>query len=323
MAAADRPEQKPEENLGQIAPMKEFRQAIEDFQEGAETKNAQQMEAAAVRALAVAADLAEKNPTPDLALKLEAGECETRGDWAGAENRYRQVLAFVEAEGNAGRISKAHYDLSRLFLLLGDLDKAETSVKAAIAAARLARIFPLLVMALDLQAACALRRSNCAAALESVSEALAAIEPGPIYEGIRAGSLVTRARCRMSSGDWAGAERDLVASKLLLLNSTVSPLLAGSHGRVAQWWEATAENRAHKGDLEGACEAWDQAVKSRRHVASLAHVSGPYTLAALADALSNHGHALEATGNAEAAKAMLEEAKRIRSDRSLPEQQPR
>jgi hypothetical protein len=122
----------------------------------------------------------------------------------------------------------------------------------------------------------------------------------------------------MASGDWAGAERDLVASKLLLLNSAVSPLLAGAHGRVAQWWEATAENRAHKGDLEGAHEAWEEAVKTRRHVASLAHVSGPYTLASLAYALEQLGRTYEAAGKSGEASTALEESRRIRSELSLP-----
>jgi tetratricopeptide (TPR) repeat protein len=320
MAADDEPNQKPDENPGEIAPMREFRRAIEDFQKGAESRSPGQMEAAAISALTAATELAEKNPTPDLELKQRADDCESRGDWAGAEARYRQALEYVQSQANPGMVSKAHHDLGRLYQLIGELDKAEESARAAIAAARQARLFPLLVMGLELQASCALKRSDGAGALKAISEALSVIEPGPIYEGMRAGALVARARCRMASGDWAGAERDLIASKLLLLNSTVSPLFAGAHGRVAQWWEATAENRAHKGDLEGALEAWEEAVKSRRHVASLAHVSGPYTQASLADVLKKFGQACEAAGRTEDASRAMTESDSIRSELRLPEQ---
>jgi tetratricopeptide (TPR) repeat protein len=294
--------------------------ALEAFQQGVEANNTEQVEAAALVAMAAAAAEAEKNPTPELELKQEAGECEAHGDWAGAEACYRKVLALEQATGNGGAIFKAHYDLSRLFLLIGDLDKADAGARAATAAARLAKVFPVLAMALENQAICALRRSDHAGALEAASEAVAAVEPGRIHDGSRAGALVTRARCRMASGDLPGAESDLAACKPILLDREVSPIFAGLHSRAAGWWEVTAESRTRNGDLRGACEAWAEAVNRRRHVASLGQVSGPYTLAALARTLRRLGEAFDAAGKPEDGKTTQAEALRIWCELGLPEQ---
>ena len=296
-----------------------FMRALEAFQKGDEANNPEQMEAAALKALELAAEEAEKNPSPSLVLKQEAGAREARGDWAGAEACYRKVLALEEATGNDGLICKAHYDLSRLFLLLGELDKAEASARAATAAVRQGGHFPLLVMALENEATCALRREDYARALAAASQAVAAVEPGRMFDRMRAGALMTRARCRLPSGDLAGAESDLEACKPLLLDRELSPFFAGLHSRVAIWWELTAAVRSEKSDLAGACEAWAEAVKSRRHVASLGHVAGPHTLATLARALRSLGEACDAAGKPDEGKAATAEAERIWSELGLPE----
>ena len=134
------------------------------------------------------------------------------------------------------------------------------------------------------------------------------------------GAWVTRARCRMASGDLAGAESDLAACKPILLDHKISPIFAGFHSRAAGWWEVTAESRTRNGDVRDACEAWAEAVKCRRHVASLPQVSGPYTLAALARALRRLGEELEAAGKPEDGQTPMAEALRIWCELGLPEQ---
>ena len=111
----------PAENERKSASMDALLRALEAFQQGVSANNSEQVEAAALNALGAAAEEAEKNPTPELELKQEAAECEAHGDWAGAEACCRKVLALEEAAGNGGLRCKAHYDLSRLFLLIGDL----------------------------------------------------------------------------------------------------------------------------------------------------------------------------------------------------------
>lgn len=326
MADPESPNEKPDgqppfgESQRSSAPNEAFIRALEAYQKGVSANNTEQIEAAALDMLTQAARDAEKNPTPELALKCEAGERESRGDWVGAETCYRKVLALEEATGNAGLICKAHYDLSRLFLLVGDLERADACARAATAFGREVGIFPVLVMALENQALCGLRRSDYAGALDAASQAVAAVEPGRIHEGMRAGALAIRARCRVASGDIAGGESDLAECKPILLDKEISPIFAGSHSARASWWEVTAGMRAHQGELWGACEAWAEAVNSRRHVASLGHVSGPYTFAALARTLQQLGEAFDAAGKPEAGKTPMAEARRIWCDLGLPEQ---
>ena len=214
----------------------------------------------------------------------------------------------------------AHRDLGRLFALMGEAEKAEACGRAATAAARQAAVFPLLVMTLEQQAISALRLSDLGGALQAASEAVAVVEPGRMYDGMRAGALAIRARCRLASGDVEGAERDLATCKPVLLDRDVSPMFAGSHSRAAGWWEVAAGIRAHQGDLAGAVEAWTEAVKRRRHNASLEHVSGPYTLATLARTLRHLGEALDAAGKPEEGKTALAEAQNIWCELGLPEQ---
>jgi tetratricopeptide (TPR) repeat protein len=298
--------------------MEEFGRSLQAYQKALSDRNHEQVEAAALEILATAAEHAEKHPTPQLTLQQEASTCLARGDWTGAESCYRQVLALEEPTANFSAITKAHWDLSNLFFLLGNFEKASQSAQAATAAARPAAISVLLVMALENQASCALARSDVPSAVQAASEAVAIVEPGPLQDCARAGAWVMRARCRIASGDWPGGESDLAASKPILLDRATSPILAGWQRRTAAWWEVTARVRANQGDLDGACHAWAEAVRIRRHVASLPHVEGPYALAALARALAGSGEAMEAAGDLENAQAALTEAERIRSELGLP-----
>jgi hypothetical protein len=174
-------------------------------------------------------------------------------------------------------------------------------------------------MMLENQVHCALRRSDFAFALELASETVAITETERIFVNQRAGASVTRAECRLADGDVEGAESDLLAARPDLIDKPVSPIFAGVHSRVAQWWEITAQVRARKGDDPGACEAWAEAVKSRRHIASLAQVAGPYTLTALARALFRLSKSLNAAGDPAAAETALTEARRIWSGIGLPQ----
>src|SRR4051812_24969962 len=156
--------------------LKTFTSAIEDCQKAMSGDNQEQIEASSFRLLMLAAEEAEKNPTPSLTLKKEASECEGRGDWAGAEAKRREVLALEQASGNAGLICGANRDLSNLFLLRGDLEKAAEFGRAATAAAQQSDISSLQAMALQEEAICALRMTDHPGALKAVSAALAAIE---------------------------------------------------------------------------------------------------------------------------------------------------
>ena len=292
--------------------------ALGAFQQANSTGNVEQAEAAALEAMQLAAEEAEKNPPPERALQEAVSQCEVQGDWAGAEAGYRQLLALQVAAGNCGLIFQAQHSLTRFYLLLGELDQAEACAPAATAAARQADLFPLLVIALESEASCALRRADLDQALAKAQEIVTIMEPGPANDFLRAGALVLRALCRTALGDATGAEQDLEASKPTLLHREISPLFAGQLSKVASWWEATAAACALRNDLAGAADALEKAVELRRHIATLPQVSGPYARAALARSLRRWGKALADAGRPEEGHAATAEAERLWSELGLP-----
>ena len=296
-----------------------FLSAILAFQKAATGKNAEQAEAAAWDALRLAAERAENDPSPLMRLTRKAGECEANGDWAGAEAAYREALSSLEAAEQPVLMVKAHVDLSRLFGLLGQWDKASDCARVATAIARRTDIPWVQVLALRAEATCALARSDNADALRAATEAVELHSTDPIFELSRAQVLVLRARCFEEGGEIDAAERDLTAAKEDLFGPMSSPLFAGMQAAGASWWATTARIIARKGDLETAAEAWSSAVKLQRHVASLPQAAGPYTLEALASALQFQGEALRAIGQPDEAEKALAEARRIRSELGLPE----
>jgi tetratricopeptide (TPR) repeat protein len=300
--------------------------AIEVCQKAMAGNNFEQAEAAAVDLLNRAAEWREQHPTPESALTERAWECEARGDWAGAEAAYRDRLALEETTSHPGMLAKAHLDLSRLLVLVGDAGQAEQHAQAAVEAARRAQLQPLTLMALDGLARCALRRSDYAGALRAAADAIAATEPELAATSPLAGTrqlhsraLALQARCRIALGDLAGAERDLAASKPTLLEHEVSTIFAGRLAQVADWWETSAQLAACQGDLEGAAAAWIKAAQYRRLRTSAGQLSRPRTLAALAGTLRHLGQALEAAGRTVEAQAALAEAKNIQCELGLPE----
>jgi hypothetical protein len=264
-----------------------------------------------------AADEAEKNPTPDLLLMQTADECEARGDWVGAEKARQEVLVLQERSGNLGLIAKAHLDLSGFWSLLGKSDAARTAALAATAAARRAELDVLISMTLGNEAECALKNDDVSSALTAAAEAVQLIEPGKLYDHMRARALLTRARCLLASGDLAGAERDLDASRELLRARWKSAIAAGPISAEARWWEVNGSLEAKKGHGSTAVESWKQAVEKRRQITQSPFIGGPRAMAALARSLQELADALTRIGDSTGAETVFAEARQIRREIGL------
>ncbi len=303
----------------------EFTQVIAAYGKAASTGQAEQAEAAALHMLNLASEEAQRNPSPELLLTEQARAFEARGDWADAEATHRQLLAMVELSDSAphskyGQICKTHSNLGSLLLLRGEYSKARESAAAAIAAARRTDLWPLLLRALELDISCALRVQDVPGALAAAAEAVRIAEPGALYDALRARAWISRARCLVAAGDFDGAEQDLVASQRLVFAKPIFELAAGLHGQAASWWEVRASLCERRGGWLDAVDAWTRAVERRRHVATLPHVAGPHTLAALARTLLRLGMALRETGERGAAEPITAEGTNIWRELGLPAQ---
>jgi tetratricopeptide (TPR) repeat protein len=288
--------------------MKEFEKVIQSYAEAVTDDKPEEAQNAAMQALLMAGEEALKNPAPSLLLKQEAGDCEDKGDWAAAEVAYRKVLALEESSGNFGMIAKAQMDLSRLLRLLGRLDEAWQFACQATVAARRTEIFPVLVMALNNESLCALDRGDYAAALKAAAEGVQVIEPGKMYELMRAQSLVTRARCLLVTGDPAGADLDLTSSWETLKARFGSASMPGPTWALANWWQVKSQLEEKRSNVGAAREAMAKALESFRQL------QGPYALFAVARALERVCALSSLGGDPIEAERASTEAKAIRRD---------
>jgi len=286
----------------------QFQKVIGSWAEATSAGKGEEANAAAMQALMMAAEEAVKNPTPSLLLKQKADDLETQRDWSGAETVRREVLAVEEASGNPGLVAKAQMDLCRLLRFLGRADEAWQFACAATASARRTEILPVLVMALETEAFCALDRGDSARALAAASEAVQFIEPGKVHDGMRAKALATRARCLLANDDSPGAESDLAACWELIQARPHSLTMPGPILTLANWWEVKSQLEERRGNLEGAREALDRAIAQRRQMQS------PFALLALARALEKLGELSRAAKDPAGAERALDEAKSIRKD---------
>ncbi len=297
---------------------RDLEQVIQSYAEATEAGRTEEATQAALRALIMAAGEAIRNPTPDLKLAEEADRCESVGDWAGAEKAYRQRIASCESSDNPGLKTKPQMDLSRLLRLTRRLDEAWELALAATASARLTEIPPLLAMALENLAWCALERGDTEQAVLACSEALGALDPNRLNAPMRARLLSLRAECLLARADVPGAEADLKAS-WELLGQTVSDL-PGPAVALARWWEVRAKLDLQAGKLSQAGEALTKAIQRRRQAMEIPGTVNPYLAAALArnfDALSGIA---ERRGFSMAALDASLQAKLLREEAHLPVQ---
>jgi tetratricopeptide (TPR) repeat protein len=310
-----RPSTNPQDRSGAAGDppfMKKFEELIGSWAEATSEGKTEEAYAAAMQALIMAGEDALRNPTPELLLKQEADDLEHMGNWAEAEAVRRKVLSLEETSGNFGLIAKAQMDLCRVLRVVGRGEEASQFASAATASARRADIFPVLVMALECEAWCALDRGDSPKALAAASEAMQVFEPGKLFDQMRAKALTNRARCLLANNDSAGAETDLAASWELLQAHAGSRVMPGPILTLANWWEVKSQLEERQGKLESAREAIARAVEYRRRGES------PYALFTLARALQKLGEISRAAGDLAGGDQAFNEAKSIRQRLYVP-----
>ena len=296
----------------------DFQQVIERYAEAVNSDKPGEANQAALAALMMAATDAVAHPTPALLLGEKASDCLSARDWDGAENAYRELLALEEQTGHPGLVAKPQMDLCSLFRLLGRLDEAWCLACAATESARRAELRPLLAMALDSEAQCALERADSERALTAAAEALRVIDPGKMGDLMRARAYITLARCQLAVDQGAPAEASLQESWRLLANSSHASFGLGPVVALARWFETQAQLHLRKHSLPDAVDALARAVEHRRELLGRLDDSDPYALAALARALDLLAEVRTKTGDLVAAKDAREEGQRIWMELRLP-----
>ncbi len=306
--------QHPEIPNGATSPelMKRFETVINSWAAATLADKTEEADAAAMKAFFMAAEEAIKNPTPSILLHQEAKDLECKACWDEAEAVRRRILSLKETSENFGILAKAQMDLSGLLRLLGRLEEASQFASAATSSARRTELFPVLVMALECESGCALEQGDFPRALALASEAVRVIEPGKLYDSMRAKALTHRARCWVAGGELSDAESDLTTSWELLHGRSATQALSGPIVTLANWWDVKSQLELRHGRLASAQVAMARALEYRRKLDS------PYGLFALARILNQLAETLRASGDLEAAEKALEEAKSIRLNLNRP-----
>ncbi len=291
---------------------------LDSYREALERGDNEAMENAAVQLMALACEQLEKEPSPELLLKMEAHEYENAGDWLKAEMAHRRALDLAQAQNNAALICKGHCDLSGLFAFLDQKQQALEEADFAVEAAKRANIPALLAMALESQARRRLQLGRSRQALEAANEILGVLDEGKTADTMRARAFVLRARCHAELRDGTAAHADLDSAWLLLNPRAGIAMFAGVQSALATWWEVTALLQSDEGDFKGAAEAWRTAVEYSRQVSQLPHVEGPYKFAPVARNLHHLGQALESLNDRAGATEAFRESREIQARIGLP-----
>lgn len=303
----------PEDPSDDSTSLQEAGALLEAYREAMQQGHHEQAEAFAIQVLAFASEQVGKEPSQDLLLAEEAHQWEAEGQWGKAEAAYRQALALAEAEGSPMMEYNAHDDLSGLYSFLGQEERAFAEAEAAAKAARRVKMVPLLSMALDGQARCALSIGNPSLALSLMNELLALLPKKDRMKDLsRARALTLRARCYVEIGQWEQVQADLEAAWPLLEPLSGSVMMAGVQSGLANWWSVTATLRHRQGDFAGAAEAMREAVTYRRRVSQAPQLEGPYKFSHLANSLHKLGLALLAIEDVKGAEAAFQECRAIR-----------
>lgn len=294
-------------------PPEEFQRLLEAFEKAAEDNDAEEMEALGIQGLLMAAEWAEGQEDEGLRLQQEAHEHAEAADWAQAEACCRRVLELAESEGNPMSRYKAHSDLSSLYDLVGQTDRAWAEAQSALEAARQSEIGPLIVPALATVAYYRLDHGDLDGAIGVAEEALAFCAAEPMFDMLNARSLILRARCLIALGDYGAAHRDLAAAWPLVEPYQEALFMAGCQGSLAGWWTAMAHLRECEGNGTDAVEAMGKAVSFRRTISRLPQLEGPYARNRLAESLHRYASLLASAGREPEAQAATEESRSLRA----------
>lgn len=300
----------------------EAERILNEYQEASEAEDPQAIEAAALSMLEHASEQATEEPNAYLQAAEAAANFANAGDWSNAEATYQQALTIAESQNLPGRIFKAYEDLSQLYSLLNREEEALAAAYLALEAAKNSEITHLHAMALQGIGICLLRQSRDAEALQYTDEQLRILPNKAPYKLARARALVVRARCYIRQNQIARAEQDLADAWPILEPMAEAATLAGYQSGLASWWEADAEIKRSRRDLEGAAASLRQAVERRRIVSQCSQLEGPYRFASLARTLNKLGNALTEIGDTQGAKSLFSESQVIERLTGLPPSPP-
>ena len=307
-------EDHPEKTDEQVAAEKQFEQCCNDYgkainegrHQDAEGIAMQMMQLAMVRAM-------NEKPSQEMIWKQMAGECEDRGNWAGAEEAFRNALA-LEHQGKVREVAvKTHLDLAALYEMLGRGPEALAEIDAAIELSHNSEITAIRTMALEAKAKILLAASDPAAAKAIALDALGPIPDDKLHDLMKARMLALLARCDALLGDLQAAEDTLSKALKLVQPYSDNSFMGGLQGFFAHSAETKAVILAHRGKPKEAAASFAETLSRARIIAEQPHLQGLRHSYRLAEVLKRYALYLDAADRpTEAAEARSESESLLR-----------
>jgi len=233
--------------------------------------------------------------------------CSDRGDDAGAEAAWREVIAIEEKTGDVPFISKAYLRFGHWLLEVDQYEAAFANSTRLVEVSRQSEFSFVLWTALEQRVYCALRVRLMTPALEAATEALRLAEGCADLKDHCAPARVLRGICMLEFGDIAGAEAELEASREAFRDKPGVKWRADLFPSLIRWWELTARVRMEQQDVSGSTRAWEKVVLLRRAL----FVHRKECWPRFADALLDWADALRLDGQPDEATAAEAESDRL------------
>ncbi len=304
----------------------EFTNILERFQKAMVAHNPEDVANATenVFALMEQRHLERKQSTQDL-MSEEAMELEAAGDWAGAEATYRKILDLPGID--VPKVWEIHSKLASLLRLVGHPSEAIAHARIATATARKLDLVSAQVMAIQSESRLLLEMGLPETAMPLLEEALDLVNQDAIFEGMRPGLLVQRAKCNLTMGDMTQQTRATVQKDLDLAFAQMAPMadakiVTGIQATLADYWFAMSmlHFQTHSPDL--ALESVQKTLTLWEEIHEQPHSRGVFTLFSVSDALSKVSDAMLKCGRDAEAAQMKARCLQIRHGLKLPTSNP-
>ncbi len=242
--------------------------------------------------------------------RQRARACAEKGDEAGAEAAWREVIAAEEQTGEATFISKAHLHFGFWLLDTDQVEAAFANSTRLVEVSRRAEFSFVLWKALEHRVVCATRLNLMAPAMEAAGEAIQLADGCEDLVDHRGWSRVLRGKSLLELGEVERANEDLEACREDFADDARPKWQEDVFTWRIHWWELAAEIRMEQRNVRASVQARAKVVLLRR--ALFKHRKESWHL--VADALRQWADALRIDGQAGAAAVAETEAGRLEAE---------
>lgn len=258
----------------------------------------------------------ERKQTPQDLMTDEAMELEATGDWVGAEATYRKILDLPGID--VPKIWEIHSKLASLFRLVGHSAEALAHARIATATARELDLVSAQVMAIQSETRLLLEMGSPETALLLLDEALVLVDQDSMFDGMRPGLLVQRAKCNITLGNLAPAEKDLDKAHKQLAPMMDAKMVTGIQSNLADYWLAKSMIHFQTNAPELALESIQKTLAFWEEIHEQPLSQGVFTLFSVSEVLKKVADAYSKCGRETEAAESMKRYREIRESLKLP-----